>query len=76
MSGLFQRAGKQVARTAEIEREGTAVVAAFDQASASYTLTYRGTNIGPVWSLNALRYPVGATVRVIVAGSLIKSVIP
>jgi hypothetical protein len=76
MSGLFDRMSEDAVKSAPIEREDKAVVVAFDQDSAAYTLTYRGTDVGPVWSLNAVRYEVGAVVKVVVVGNVVKSVIP
>lgn len=56
--------------------EEPAEVVAFDEASRSYTVKWRGTTLGPVWSANAIRHPVGAKVGVLVREGLVLHVIP
>lgn len=74
--GMLESASKRSAKSSKYQREDTAVVTAFSDASAAYTLSYRGTTIGPVWSRGSIKYAVGSTVTVLVVGNLVKAVIP
>lgn len=76
MSGMIDRASRWAARTALLQREDLATVTALTEASASYTLSYRGASVGPVWSQNGVRYAVGQVVRVLVVGNLVKAILP
>lgn len=60
----------------EAMREERATVTAFDEASRSYTVNWRGCAVGPVWSANGIRHPVGASVTVLVKGGLVLRVVP
>lgn len=73
---MIERAEEIARRTAKIQREGTAVVTAFNEATGAYTVLYRGASVAPVWSQNAIRYAVGAVVKVLVEVNLVKAIIP
>ncbi len=57
-------------------REEPATVVLFNEADRSHTVRWRGTEVGPVWSVNGLRHPPGAAVRVLVKDGLLIVVIP
>ena len=58
------------------QRVEVAAIAAFDEGSGSYTVTYRGASVGPVWSQNGLRYGIGDVVSVVLEGSIVKFIVP
>ena len=72
---MIDRAREHARKTTPYLRESTAIVVSVD-ASGGYTLQYRGAAVGPVWSENGALYRVNDIVRVMVDGSLVKSVIP
>lgn len=73
---MIDRAAELAKRTATFQREERATVSALEEATGAYTVNYRGALVGPVWSINGVRYEVGALVTVIVEGNLIKSISP
>lgn len=72
---MFDRAREHVRKTTRFLREDVATVVSVD-ASGGYVLTYRGVNVGPVWSVNGVLYAAGDVVKVMVDGSRVKEVIP
>lgn len=73
---MIQRAELLARRTANVQREESAIVTGFVEANGAYTLLYRGATVSPVWSQNGVRYAVGSVVKVLVVGNLVKAVIP
>lgn len=57
-------------------REEPAEITGFDEASRSYTVLWRGASVGPVWSANAIRHPIGAKVAALVKDGLVLRIVP
>lgn len=73
---MIQRAELLARRTANVQREESAIVTAFTEANGAYVVLYRGATVSPVWSQNGVRYSVGAVVKVLVVGNIVKAIIP
>lgn len=52
------------------------VIVSFDRNTGSHTVTYRGATVGPVWSQNGVKHPVGATVKALVKNGTIEALLP
>lgn len=65
---------KHAQELSEVQRTDQATVAASN--GGAYTLSYRGTTVGPVWSVSGLVYAVGQSVTVVLEGKVIKGIVP
>lgn len=72
--GLIERLTDIV--MSEAVRGEMATIVAFDPATASYTITYKGLSVGPVWSVNGVRHAVGKSVTALVQKNLVIGILP
>lgn len=72
---MFDRAREQVRKTTRYLREDTATVVSVDT-TGGYTLTWRGATVGPVWSVNGVKYAAGVVVKVMIDGVKVIEIVP
>ena len=73
---MLRRTAQEADRAAL--REVVVTVVSFDAASRSYTVRYRGAEVGPVWSANGVLHAAGRQVRALLdpATGVIVAVVP